>query len=88
MKGAAEVLLAARELGIDLIAEGEYLRYSAPPGVLTSGLLTELKRHKPELLALLSAPETYPCGMCGRFAFAEPRTCYWCTAAQRLGVTA
>jgi hypothetical protein len=35
--------------------------------------------------AAFVAGETFPCTSCGRFAFARPRACYWCS---RSGVTA
>ena len=36
-------------------ADGEFLRFRAPLGVLTESRLDWLKRHKPELLARLAA---------------------------------
>ena len=88
MKGTAEVLRAARERGIELIPEGENLRYRAPPGSLTTNLLSELKRHKPDLLVLLSSGALYACRVCGRFSFTRPRTCFWCERATDMEVTA
>ena len=83
---AADVLRAARERGIELIPDGEQLRYSGPRQVLTPDLLSELKRYKPDILAILSAShETHPCSRCHRFAFHEPRTCYWCEQAEAMG---
>ena len=40
--------------GIELWAQGETLRYRAPPGTVTPDLLAALKAHKPELLQTLS----------------------------------
>ncbi|WP_313918936.1 non-ribosomal peptide synthetase [Tahibacter sp.] len=45
------------ELGnrrVRLIADGDKLRYEAPPGVVDANLLTALKAHKPALLSLLA----------------------------------
>ena len=77
---AVEVLHEARRLGIKLTPNGDRLRYRGPPGVITRDLLTELKRHKPDLIALLSSSrETHACTRCHRFAFPQRGVvCYWC----------
>ncbi|MTD54460.1 condensation domain-containing protein [Amycolatopsis pithecellobii] len=43
-----------RTLDVRLAAAGDALRYDAPSGTLSPGLLTELRHHKPALLAHLS----------------------------------
>ena len=80
MRGAAAVLRTAQEQGIELIPEGDRLHYRGPRGVLTPDMLTELKRHKSDLIALLSlSHETRPCSRCHRFAFDKSGVvCYWC----------
>ena len=42
-----------RRRGVELIAEGDYLRYRAPRGVLSPELLTELRSNKTKILAEL-----------------------------------
>jgi amino acid adenylation domain-containing protein len=55
-----------RDLGLRLWADGERLRYKAPPGVLTPALRADLAEHKSELLAFLRdarntvGSDTYP----------------------------
>ncbi|MDT9701393.1 MupA/Atu3671 family FMN-dependent luciferase-like monooxygenase [Streptomyces sp. P17] len=57
-----DLLHRLREAGIELWAEGEKLRFSAPPGALTDELRAALREHRDEVLDLLSrasaAPET------------------------------
>ena len=77
----SDVLRTARQRGIRLAVDGGLLRYKAPPGALTEELLGELKRWKPELLDMLT---TFPCDTCGRFAFHQPTTCYWCATASEV----
>ncbi|HEX3529040.1 MAG TPA: non-ribosomal peptide synthase/polyketide synthase [Thermoanaerobaculia bacterium] len=48
-----QVLSLLRERGVKLWAEGEKLKYSAPPGALTAELLAEIKERKTELLGFL-----------------------------------
>lgn len=50
------------QLDIKLWLDGERLRYSAPPGVLTPDLRAQLQRHKNALMALLRSgrPEAAP----------------------------
>ena len=74
---AADVLRAAREQGIELIPDGDQLRYRGPREVITPDLLMELKRHKPDLTALLC--ETHACSRCQRFSFPQRGVvCFWC----------
>lgn len=55
MTGA--VLLADLDRqGVRLIARGDRLRVEAPPGVVTPGLLDQIRDCKAELLRLLTAP--------------------------------
>ncbi len=49
----ADLVLHLRGHRVELWADGDKLRYSAPPGVVRPELRAELARHKPELLALL-----------------------------------
>ncbi|HKH48535.1 MAG TPA: amino acid adenylation domain-containing protein, partial [Thermoanaerobaculia bacterium] len=48
-----QVLALLRDRGVKLWAEGEKLRYSAPPGALTPELKTGIKERKAELLGFL-----------------------------------
>jgi non-ribosomal peptide synthase protein (TIGR01720 family) len=45
---------------VKLCVEGDQLRYSAPKGVVTPGLLAELRAYKTKLIALLSEPGGAP----------------------------
>ena len=56
MTDATALLIALRDLGVELTAEGGDLCYDAPAGVLTPDLLAAMTRHKGELLALLAPP--------------------------------
>ena len=80
---AHEVLQEAQRRGIVLTPAGTSLRFRGPRGALGEDLKRELKRHKPEIIVLLvEGRSTYPCGECGRFAFAEADVvCYWCRRA-------
>ena len=49
----ADLLSDLHELGVELAVDGDRLRYSAPKGVLSEHLLTELAAHKSEILAFL-----------------------------------
>ena len=50
---AGAFLAYLRELGVDVWADGESLRYSAVKGVLTPTLLADLRKYKLEILTLL-----------------------------------
>ncbi|MFV1966025.1 MAG: amino acid adenylation domain-containing protein, partial [Pirellulaceae bacterium] len=50
---AVHLLEHLRSQGIELRIEGDRLRYRAPRRLLTPGLLTQLRDHKPDLLQLL-----------------------------------
>jgi len=53
---AVELLVTCRAAGVDLEAQGGWLKYQAPTGALTPELGSQLKAQKAELLSLLSAP--------------------------------
>ena len=82
---ALEALQEARRRGIVLTPSGTVLRFRGPKNALSENLKRELKRHKPEIMTLLSTgPATYPCTTCGQFAFPEAGTrCYWCREVSR-----
>ncbi len=77
---AHEALQEAQSRGLVLIPVGTILRVRGPADALDEELQRELKRHKPEILALLRGDSpTYPCARCETFAFPEADTvCYWC----------
>jgi hypothetical protein len=81
-----ESLLADLERrGVELHVKGERLRYSAPPGALTPGLLEQLRTHKAELMVRLQKNGVGPqpaVGTCSP-SFAQRR--FW--ALQRLNPT-
>jgi Ser/Thr protein kinase RdoA (MazF antagonist) len=59
-----QVLALLRERGVKLWAEGEKLRYSAPPGALSAELLAEIKERKTELLGFLPQGDAARKGAC------------------------
>jgi hypothetical protein len=64
MNGADELLRRARRLGaIFRVGEGESIHWESPQP-LPEHLLSELKRQKPELLALLARPPDYASTAC------------------------
>jgi hypothetical protein len=74
---AVEVLHMLQERDMQLIVDGEQLRYDAPASAVTAEVMTLLLQHKKELLAMLvqaspaiTSPEPltryYPCVVCGR----------------------
>ena len=58
----AEFLTDLRKRDVALWLDGDRLRCSAPPNVLTAELQAELARRKPELLASLRAAQRRPGG--------------------------
>ena len=59
---AEDLLAHLRSLGIEVWADGDWLRYNAPKGALTPDLRAELTNHKSEILTLLreSNPDIKP----------------------------
>ena len=82
---AHEVLQEASRRGIVLTPAGTSIRFRGPKDALSEDLKQALKRHKPQILQLLGAGRsTYPCSLCGRFAFTEADVvCYWCRKVPR-----
>jgi hypothetical protein len=58
---ASEVIAEMSRKGITLVARGDRLAYDAPKGVVTPELVTLLRQHKPEILAILTAPSPIGC---------------------------
>lgn len=52
---STELLAELSRRGVRLSARGDRLRYEAPPGALTPGLLETMRKCKPDLLRLLTA---------------------------------
>lgn len=77
---AHEALQEAQRRGVVLTPAGATLRFRGPKGALSDELKSNLKRHKPEIIALLEEGyPTYPCSKCEQFAFAHADVvCYWC----------
>lgn len=84
---AAELLRELRDAGALVVAKGDRLRINAPIGVLRPEIEEQLRERKLDIIALLSH-ETHLCSRCHRFAFHEPRTCYWCRRAAATAVEA
>src|SRR5690242_944493 len=57
MRSLIDLLADLRAKGVTLSLEGESLKCSAPPGVLTPALKTELRDQKPALLTFLRASQ-------------------------------
>ena len=53
-----ELLQIAEEREIELVPDGDLLRYRASEGALDDDFLQELRRHKHEILAALQRPAT------------------------------
>lgn len=93
---SAALLFTCRARGIELWAESGIVRYDAPAGTMTAELMQQLRRHKPELLRLLTlATDAHgrpvePCRACGRGAFYRSPTatawsCRTCQPPVRIG---
>jgi len=54
---AVPVLLDLRARGVDVVLDGNRLRCHARLGVLTADDRDQLRRHKPEIVALLAQPD-------------------------------
>ena len=50
---ATDLLDSVRSRGVELLPEGDRLRYRGPTAALTPALLTQLREHKAELLTAL-----------------------------------
>lgn len=55
MSAAEDLLHDLVEHGVTVWQEAGQLRYRAPAGAMTPTMLTDIRQHKPELLALLAA---------------------------------
>ena len=77
---AHQALQEARRRGIVLTPAGTVLRFRGPKDAMSEELKHALKKHKPEIIAILGeVRSTYPCSRCKRFVFAEPDVlCFWC----------
>jgi hypothetical protein len=60
-----ELLSACRSAGVELLLDGQAIRYRAPEGALTPDLREALKAYKPELAAALAAPPAWDAGRAG-----------------------
>jgi hypothetical protein len=73
-----EALLAElEERGIRIRVAGPGNLRLSPPDAIDPELLARLRAAKAQLLVALTG--CHPCQRCGRFAFSEPTTCYWCS---------
>jgi aspartate racemase len=54
---SADIMARLRDLDVQLWAEDDQLRFSAPKGVMTDELIAEIRAHKDELLQLLERTE-------------------------------
>ncbi len=66
---AREFLATIAQQGIQVWTEGEKLRFRAPIGVLTPDQRSTLRRHKTEIIDLLSRHKTLP------LSFPQQRLC-------------
>ncbi len=55
MSAAEDLLHDLVEHGVTVWQEAGQIRYRAPAGAMTPTMLTDIRQHKPELLALLAA---------------------------------
>lgn len=77
-----------RALGVDLFTEDEGLGFDAPDGVLTDDLMEEMRAHRDDLLAMLSA-QVYPipgvfCPFCRGDEFIDEPSGWRCVKCNRL----
>ena len=54
---SADIMARLKDLDVQLWAEDDQLRFSAPKGVMTDELIAEIRAHKDELLQLLERTE-------------------------------
>jgi hypothetical protein len=72
MSGVFSLLAKCRELGVELTPTEKGTLKVSSPIPLPEALRKELKRHKPEVLRLLTKPTfSWPCPHCGRPAEIE-----------------
>jgi hypothetical protein len=64
VNAARELLTRVESLGVKVALSAKGKLRVSPPGVLSEELKEELRRHKPEILALLAFP-AWPCPACG-----------------------
>lgn len=78
---AADLLRDLLSRGVELRAEGDRLRWRAPPGVVTQEVLEILAERKAEILTLLSEPRPAPyLDARGELVVpmdADPSACWW-----------
>ena len=79
---AREVIETLNSKGCSIRKAGDELRVRAPKGILTPDMIDTLKVRKQEIIRLLTS---HPCTVCGRFAFPEPTTCYFCRPSETAG---
>ena len=75
--------LAERGVHVSMEADGEHLHYEGPTEAVTPGVLAELRRHKPAILAYL---QPRSCADCGAHCGSDER-CAVC-AAERVAAWA
>jgi DNA polymerase III subunit gamma/tau len=52
---AREIINKLSDLNVRIWVDGEKVRWTGPPGIVTDQLLAEMREHKPEILALIAA---------------------------------
>ena len=80
-------MISPADLLRELQDRGIQVRVDAPDllvkGRVDEDLTRRIREAKPDLVRYLQAGTTsHPCDTCGRFAFQEPTTCYWCRSTR------
>jgi hypothetical protein len=87
---AAEVISTLQSQGIDLLADGDVLRFR-PARRITASMLEQLREHKREILSILQdqqhrerSPTTIRCPWCAAISLLESSSGLWCGVCDRL----
>ena len=90
MTTAAEVISTIQSLGIDLLADGDVLRFR-PASRITASMLEQLCEHKREILSILQdqqyrprSPTTIRCPWCADTSLLESSSGLWCSVCECL----
>jgi hypothetical protein len=76
----AALLAELEERGISIRPIGPGKLRISPLDAVDPDLVARLRAAKAQLLVALTG--CHPCDRCGRFAFAEPTTCWWCASVR------
>lgn len=83
LEPAAQLLAELTARGLFLEPRGPDTLRIGPPELLDQATVDQVRALKPELLSILqgAGTRTWPCSLCGKYAFRLPEICYWCRRA-------